>query len=154
MLIAFWDGKRKNGLGGTAEVVNYGRDKGVPLIWIDITTPHKTIYERMEKLTTSDHLKGDISMYEPKPIDTSTIDLSDDLLEMTELLAENAHEHWAKKRVDEGWTYGPNKSDDKKTNPDLVPYDDLPTSEKEYDRTMAMETLKLIRKLGYRIEKI
>ena len=32
-------------------------------------------------------------------------------------------------------------------------YDALPESEKEYDRTTAMETVKTILALGYRIEK-
>ena len=39
----------------------------------------------------------------------------------------------------------------KKTNPTLVPYDEL-ESEKEYDRNTALETLKLIVKLGYEIK--
>jgi len=32
-----------------------------------------------------------------------------------------------------------------------VPYDELPESEKEYDRVTAIGTLKAILKLGYRI---
>jgi hypothetical protein len=35
-----------------------------------------------------------------------------------------------------------------------LPYNDLPASEKEYDRKMAIETLKVIKALGYRIEKV
>ena len=35
----------------------------------------------------------------------------------------------------------------------LVPYDELPESEKEYDRNTAIETLKLIIKLGYKITR-
>ena len=93
-------------------------------------------------------------MYKPKPIDTPHVELSDDLLELTELLAENAHDIWAKQRMAEGWSYGPERDDAAKTNPDLMPYSDLPASEKEYDRKMAMETLKAIIKLGYRIEKV
>jgi len=91
--------------------------------------------------------------YEPKPIDTSSITLSPDLLELTERLAENSHVHWAARRLKEGWTLGP-RDDAKKTNPCLAPYDDLPDSEKAYDRTTAMETLKAIVTLGYRIEKV
>ena len=34
-----------------------------------------------------------------------------------------------------------------------MPYDDLPASEKEYDRNAALETLKAIIALGYRIQK-
>jgi hypothetical protein len=89
--------------------------------------------------------------YRPTPIDTSSVTLSADLHSLTERLAENAHDHWAAKRLAEGWTLGP-RDDLKKQNPCLVPYADLPESEKAYDRTTAMETLKAILKLGYRIE--
>ncbi len=40
-----------------------------------------------------------------------------------------------------------------KNNPCLVPYEELTEEEKEYDRKTAMETLKLILTLGYKIEK-
>lgn len=76
-----------------------------------------------------------------------------ELEELTELLARNAHEVWARNRVQEGWTWGEVRDDAKKTTPCLVPYEDLPESEKAYDRSTAMQTLKLVLKLGYRIEK-
>ena len=60
---------------------------------------------------------------------------------------------WAAGRIKERWTYGEVKDAEKKTTPCLVPYDELPESEKEYDRNTAMETLKLITKLGYVITK-
>ncbi len=91
-------------------------------------------------------------MYDPKPIDTSEVILSDNLLELTEKIAKNVHDVWAKGRIDEGWTYGEIKDSSKKTTPLLVPYDRLPESEKEYDRNTALETLKLIIKFGYKIE--
>lgn len=53
----------------------------------------------------------------------------------------------------EGWTWSPERNDAKKENPCLVPYEELPDSEKEYDRNTAIETLKLILSLGYRIER-
>ena len=92
-------------------------------------------------------------MYIPKPIDTSNVRLSDDLLELTEKIAENVHEVWSKGRIAEGWTYGSVRDDAKKETPCLIPYQDLPEREKEYDRRTAMETLKLIIALGYKIEK-
>lgn len=91
--------------------------------------------------------------YPPKPIDTSAVELPTDLLDLWERLAENAHDNWAKRRLSEGWTYGPKRDDDAKQHPDLVPYADLPDSEKQYDRDAAMETLKAIVALGYKIEK-
>ena len=91
--------------------------------------------------------------YDPQPIDVKDFQLSSDLEELMEAIAENCHDVWARQRMDEGWTYGPNRDDDKKHSPDLVPYSDLPEKEKEYDRLMARETLKLVRGLGYKIVK-
>ena len=91
--------------------------------------------------------------YEPQPIDTSSVSLTPEVLELRELLAENAHDHWALQRMADGWTYGPQRDDDQKRHPCLVPYEELPESEKEYDRNAAIETLKAIRALGYRIER-
>lgn len=92
-------------------------------------------------------------MYNPKPIDTSDIVLSDDLLELTEKLAENVHEVWSEDRIKEGWTYGAVRDDARKETPCLIPYQDLPENEKDFDRNTALETVKLIIKLGYRIER-
>lgn len=91
--------------------------------------------------------------YTPCPIDTSDVVLSKDLLDLCEELAENTHEVWAKGRIAEGWTYGNSRNDEKKQTPCLVPYSDLSESEKEYDRNTALETLRLIQKLGYDIVK-
>ena len=92
-------------------------------------------------------------MYKPQPLDTSDVQLSDDLLALTEAIAENVHEVWAQGRMAEGWVYGPTKDPALKTTNQLVPYDKLPESEKDYDRNTAMETLKMIIKLGYTIER-
>lgn len=92
-------------------------------------------------------------MYKPKPVDTSDIELDDDLLNLRELIASNVHDVWALGRIKEGWTLGEVKDLNKKTTPLLIPYDELPESEKEYDRNTAYETLKLIIKLGYKITK-
>lgn len=92
-------------------------------------------------------------MYIPKPIDTSKIELSSDLLELTELIAKNVHDVWAKERIRNGWTYGPSRDDKKKQTPCLVPYSELSESEKEYDRNTAMATIKLILSMGFEIQK-
>lgn len=90
-------------------------------------------------------------MYEPKPIDTSGILLNEDLIKLTEELARNTHEVWAKERIAQGWKYGPERNDRKKETPCLVPYEELSDSEKEFDRNTATETIKLLLKLGYKI---
>ena len=92
-------------------------------------------------------------MYTPNPIDTSSVKLPEELVELTEKIAENVHDVWAEGRIKQGWTYGETRNDEKKENPCLVPYSELPESEKEYDRNTAMETIKLILSLGFTISK-
>jgi hypothetical protein len=72
---------------------------------------------------------------------------------LTEQLAKNAHDTWAAQRISEGWRLGPHRDDRKKEHPGLVPYEELSESEKEYDRRVALESLKAVLALGYRIEK-
>jgi len=91
--------------------------------------------------------------YTPRPIDTSAVELSPDLMDLQERLAENSHDVWASRRLAEGWTYGPARDDVAKKHPDLVQYAELPDTEKQYDRATAIETLKAIIAVGYRIER-
>jgi hypothetical protein len=91
--------------------------------------------------------------YEPRPIETSAVELSGDLLQLTEQLAQNTHDHWAKRRMAEGWTFGAVRDDAAKKHPNLVPYDQLTEAEKEYDRETAMQTLRAMIALGWRIER-
>jgi len=81
------------------------------------------------------------------------VSLNEEFRQVIELLARNAHENWARQRLADGWRYGPERHDGRKEHPDLVPYDELPEAEKEYDRTTAIETLKTIIALGYRVER-
>lgn len=94
-----------------------------------------------------------MNSYFPKPIDTTDIELSDELKQLGEKLAHNVHETWAMGRIKEGWTYGPQRNDTLKQHPCLVDYNELSESEKDFDRNTAMGTLKLILKLGWKIEK-
>ncbi|MGE5403541.1 MAG: RyR domain-containing protein [Candidatus Saccharibacteria bacterium] len=89
--------------------------------------------------------------YKPNPIDTSSVVLTDEVLKLTELLAKNTHEMWARQRIADGWEYGPQRDDKDKKHPCLISYEELPESEKEYDRSTALETLKVMVALGYTI---
>ena len=92
-------------------------------------------------------------MYKPNPVNTKDIQLDEDILELAEVLAKNTHEVWSAGRIKEGWKYGKERNDKLKETPCLIPYEELPEVEKEYDRHTALETLKLILKLGYSISK-
>lgn len=91
--------------------------------------------------------------YQPKPLDTTEVSLPESLEELTEQMSRNVHEVWAAGRLADGWKWGEERDDKLKTHPCLIPYEELPESEREYDRHTALETLKLILSLGFRIEK-
>ncbi len=91
--------------------------------------------------------------YKPSPVDTSDVNLPDELLELSERLSENVHENWAAARMADGWTFGPEIDEAARRTPNMVPYSELSEYEKDYDRRSSMETLKLIMKLGFKIEK-
>ena len=94
-----------------------------------------------------------MTTYSPVTIETSHVNLSPDLEDLVERLAQNNHDHWARKRIAEGWRFGVKRNDGDKEHPDLVPYEQLPESEKEYDRKTVVEALKAIIALGYEVRK-
>ena len=91
--------------------------------------------------------------YTPQPIDTTDVELPKELEQLVEEMSKNVHEVWAETRIKQGWTYGEQRDDVQKKHPCLVPYEELPDSEKEYDRNTALSTIKAIIALGYKIEK-
>lgn len=92
-------------------------------------------------------------MYIPKPMNTQHIILDEELLKIAETLAKNTHENWAAKRLKDGWSFGPERNDRLKQHPNLVPYEELPEIEKDFDRITSMETLKVIKLLGYELRE-
>jgi len=94
-----------------------------------------------------------MTSYVPEPLDTSSVELPVSLQRLLERLAENTHDVWAATRISQGWSFGTLRDDAAKKHPCLVPYSELPESEKEYDRKTAAETLKSVIALGYRIER-
>lgn len=118
---------------------------------------HGPLFTGIELLLTRrlkvylDRASPTLMTYVPKPIPTKEIKLPDGLDDLTERLAEHIHDTWALQRMSEGWVYGPARNDDTKTHPGLVPYEDLSEAEKNYDRRTALEALRAIVALGYRI---
>lgn len=92
--------------------------------------------------------------YKPQPVDISDVELDKSLMELVEVMAKNVHDVWAETRIRDGWSYGPTRNDERKEHPCLVAYEELPESEREYDRNTAIGTLKLIHKLGFKVTKM
>ncbi len=91
--------------------------------------------------------------YHPHPIDVSDVRLEEDLIELSEYLAENVHEVWSAQRIAQGWRYGERRDDSARLHPGLLPYSELDEREKDYDRLTALNTLRLVVKLGFRISR-
>jgi hypothetical protein len=94
------------------------------------------------------------SNYQPTPIDVSRVELPGKLEDLVERLARNTHEVWARHRIQQGWRYGPARSDERKEHPCLVSYDDLPDSETDIDRHTVTAMLKAILALGFQIKPL
>ncbi|XP_004859111.1 ryanodine receptor 1 isoform X5 [Heterocephalus glaber] len=84
----------------------------------------------------------------PCPVDTVQIVLPPHLERIREKLAENIHELWALTRIEQGWTYGPVRDDNKRLHPCLVDFHSLPEPERNYNLQMSGETLKTLLALG------
>jgi ryanodine receptor 2 len=91
--------------------------------------------------------------YTPHTVDTSPITLNVDLNNLVDFLAKNTHETWANERIKRGWKFGDKRDDRRKEHPCLVPYEELPEPEKEYDRMVVREMLKTLLTLGFEIKR-
>ncbi|KAE8585794.1 hypothetical protein XENTR_v10021457 [Xenopus tropicalis] len=84
----------------------------------------------------------------PCPVDTVQIVLPPHLERIREKLAENIHELWALTRIEQGWTYGTVRDDNKRLHPCLLDFHNLPEPERNYNLQMSGETLKTLLALG------
>lgn len=92
--------------------------------------------------------------YKPEPLDTNDIVLPEGIADLAERLAKNAHDHWARLRISEGWTHGIQLSEEEMTHPCLVPYHKLSEADKEIDRATSIQSLKSILLFGYELRPI
>jgi len=116
---------------------------------IAIDSEHKTVLYKW--VIIKNNIAMNKQKYTPQPIDTTDVKLPAELEQLVEEMSKNVHEVWAETRIKQGWTYGEQRNDELKTHPCLVPYEELPEEEKEYDRNTSIGTLKLIMKLGFKI---
>ena len=86
----------------------------------------------------------------PEP---SAVELSPELLILADMLAKHVHDAWMRVRISEGWSYGPQRDDGRRTHPCLVPFDQLSEADKECDRQVTRATLRAMKMLGFEIVK-
>jgi hypothetical protein len=91
--------------------------------------------------------------YRPCLLKAKPHPLPKELAALVERLAEQVHDGWACQRLKQGWTHGPARNDATKQHPNLVPYPQLTEGDKNLDRQAAVETLRAILAMGYKISK-
>ncbi|GLG95824.1 Ryanodine receptor [Gryllus bimaculatus] len=90
--------------------------------------------------------------YQPKPINTGTVVLTNDMNNIVQKFSEHYHDAWASRKLESGWTYGEQWSDSNKTHPRLKPYSMLNDYEKERYKEPVRESLKALIALGWTVE--
>lgn len=71
--------------------------------------------------------------------------------EQIEALAKAEHRRWAASRRLFGWTYGPRRDDTQRQHPDLVTWQELSESTREYDRDPVRQLPRTLSEAGYTI---
>lgn len=90
-------------------------------------------------------------LYRPEPIIFENEELPETILKYMDWIGEQVHERWAANRIRDGWEYGPEYDGKNRKHPCLIPYAQLPESEKEYDKSTAKHTIQLLLSAGFQI---
>lgn len=88
-----------------------------------------------------------------RPTKKEAANFPKELMPLREIIAGNIHDAWAAGRLDEGWRFGECLDAQHKTHPCLRPYEELPESEKEYDRRTAEAAICCILDHGWHITR-
>jgi hypothetical protein len=68
------------------------------------------------------------------------------------LMSALEHDFWCEEKTSEGWRYGPEKDPDQKTNPNLIPWEELTSAEQEKNKEFIRGLPHLLVQAGFQIE--
>jgi hypothetical protein len=71
-----------------------------------------------------------------------------------ELLAEMEHDRWMEENRRQGWTYAPERDDNRKTSPYMVPWNELPDNVKDWDRGFIRGLPRFLAGVGFQIIRL
>jgi len=74
--------------------------------------------------------------------------------EEVETMAEMEHERWRDERVQQGWSYGPQRDEAKRTNPSLLPWNELPEEAREFNRDTVRRIPDMLRRSGFQVYRL
>ena len=112
----------------------------------DYAKPNQTEEDMFEKG------EGVLGPYNPMPINTSQVQLTNEMNTLIQKFSEQYHDTWAQKKQDANWTYGQERDEDQKKHPRLKPYSMLDNYEKETYRDPIRYALQALMALGWSIE--